>query len=188
MVMWNPLKTNCSCCSVTKLCSTLSNSVGCSRLGFPVLHYLPEFAQTHVHWVGDTIQPSNPLLPRSPPALNLSQWQGLFQWVGSSHQVVKLLELQHQSFQWISGLISFEIHWFDLLAVQGLSRIYSSTVVWKHQFFGIQPFLWSSSWLYLKSCIAWYVCMTVSTCKPPPTGTENCVPIWRPLLRNKAGS
>jgi len=71
--------------------------------GFPVLNYLPEFAQTHVHWVGDTIQPSYPLLPPSPLALNLSQHQGLFQWVGCLHQVAKVLELQlqYQSFQWI---------------------------------------------------------------------------------------
>ena len=67
---------------------------------FPVLHHFLEFA--HVHWVGDAIQPSHPLLPTSPPALNLSQRQGLFQWVSSSHQVAKVLELQlqHQSFRW----------------------------------------------------------------------------------------
>ena len=70
--------------------------------GFPVLHYFPEFVQTHVCWVGDTIQPSH-LLPASPPALSLSQHQGLFQWVGSLNQVAKVLELQfqHQHFQWI---------------------------------------------------------------------------------------
>ena len=74
-----------------------------STLGFPVLHYLQEFAQTHVYWVSDAIQPSHPLSSPSPPALNLSQHQGLFQWVSSSHQVIKVLELQlpHQSFQWI---------------------------------------------------------------------------------------
>ena len=74
-----------------------------SRPGFPVLHHIPEFAQTHVHWVGDTIQPFHPLLLHSPPALNPSQHQGLFKWVSSSHQVAKGLELQlqHQSFQWI---------------------------------------------------------------------------------------
>ena len=68
-----------------------------------VVHYLPEFTQIHVHWVGDVIQPSRPLLSPSPPASNLSQHQGLFQWVNSSHQVAKVLELQlqHQSFQWI---------------------------------------------------------------------------------------
>ena len=87
-------------------CSVVSNSLqpmDYSTPGFPVLHYLLEFAQTHVHWVSDAIQPAHPLLPPSPPAFNLSQHQGLFQWVSSSHQVAKLLELQlqHQSFQWI---------------------------------------------------------------------------------------
>ena len=63
----------------------------CSMPDFPVLHYLPEFAQTHVHWVGDAIQLSHPLSSPSAPAFNLSQHQGLFQCVGSSHQVAKVL-------------------------------------------------------------------------------------------------
>ena len=93
----------CCYCSVPKLCLTLCDPMDCSMPGFPVLHYLPEFAQTHVHWVSDAIQPSHPLLPPSPPPFNLSQHQGLFQWVSSLHQVAKVLELQlqHQSFQWI---------------------------------------------------------------------------------------
>ena len=80
----------------------LWDSMACSTLGLPVLHHLPEFAQVHVHCISDAIQPSHPLTPSS-PVLNLSQHQGLFQWVGSSHQVAKVLELQlqHQSFQWI---------------------------------------------------------------------------------------
>ena len=73
----------------------------CSRSSFPVHHQLPELAQTHVHQVGDTIQPSCSLSSPSPPALNLSQHQGLSQGVSSSHQVAKVLELQYQSFQWI---------------------------------------------------------------------------------------
>ena len=75
----------------------------CSTPGFPVHRQLPEFTQTHVHWVSDAIQPSHPLSFPSPPALNLSQHQGLFQWVSSSYQVAKVLEfqLQYQSFQWI---------------------------------------------------------------------------------------
>ena len=83
--------------------AALHDAVDCSTPGFPVLHHPPEFAQTHVHWVGDAIQPSHPLSSPSPPAFNLSQHQGLFQWVDSSHQVTKGLELrlQHQSFQWI---------------------------------------------------------------------------------------
>ena len=77
----------------------LCEPTDCSRPDFPVLHYLLEFAQTRILSVGDAIQPSHPLSPPSPPPLNLSQHQGLFQWVGSSHQVVKVLELQlqHQS-------------------------------------------------------------------------------------------
>ena len=73
----------------------------CSTPGFPLLHCLPDFAQTHVHWVDNAIHPSHPLSPPSPPALNLAQHQSLFQWVGSSHQMGKVLEFQHQSFQWI---------------------------------------------------------------------------------------
>ena len=74
----------------------------CSMPGFLVLHHLLEFAQIHVHWISDAIQPSHPHLSPSPPAFNLSQHQGLFQCVSSSHQVAKVLELhlQHQSFQW----------------------------------------------------------------------------------------
>ena len=107
--------------SVTKLCKTLCNPMDCSMPGFPVLQYLLEFAQTHVHWVSDAIQPSHPLLPPS-PALNPSQHQGIFQWVGSSCQMAKVLKLQHESFQWISGLISFRIDWFDLLAAPGILK------------------------------------------------------------------
>ena len=74
---------------VAQLCPTLCDPMGFNAPGFPVLHYLPEFVKTHVHGVGDAIQPSHPLLAYSPPALNLSQCQGLFQCVSSSHQVAK---------------------------------------------------------------------------------------------------
>ena len=92
----------CWLSSVAQLCSTLYDTMGCSTPGLPVHHQLPEFTQTHVHWVGDAIQQSHPLSTPSPPAFNISQHQGLFQWVSSSHQVAKELEfqLQHQSFQW----------------------------------------------------------------------------------------
>ena len=132
-------------------CPTLCTPVDCSQPGFPVLHYLPEFIQTLVHWVGDAIQPSHPLSPPSPPALNLSQHQGLFQWAGSLHQVAKVLQLQlqHQSFQhsgfWfplgLTGLIS--------LLSKGLSRAFSNATIWKHQFFDAQPYLWSNSHILL---------------------------------------
>ena len=89
--------------SVTQLCPTLCDPINCSMPGLPVHHLLPDFTQTHVHWVGDAMQPSHPLSSPSPPAFNLSQDQALFQWVSSSHQVAKILEFQpqHQSFQWI---------------------------------------------------------------------------------------
>ena len=88
--------------SVTQLCPTLCNPMDCSTPGLSVHHQLLEFTQAHVHWVGDAIQLSHPLSSPS-PAFNLSQHQGLFKWVSSSHQVAKVLEfkLQHQSFQWI---------------------------------------------------------------------------------------
>ena len=88
--------------SVVQLCPTLCNPMNRSMPGLPVHHQLPESTQTHVHWLGDTIQPSHPLSSPSPPALNLSQHQGLFRWVSSLHQGAKVLEfqLQHQSFQW----------------------------------------------------------------------------------------
>ena len=89
--------------SVAQSYPTLCNPMGCSMSGFPVHHQLPELTQTHVHRVGDAIQPPHPLLSPFPPAFNLSQHQGLFQWVRSSHHVTKVLDfqLQHQSFQWI---------------------------------------------------------------------------------------
>ena len=90
--------------SVAQSCPTLCNPMNRSTPGLPVHHKLPEFTQTHAHRVSDAIQPSHPLLSPSPPALNPSQHQGLFQWVNSSHEVAKVLEFQpqHQSFQWTS--------------------------------------------------------------------------------------
>ena len=107
--------------SVAQLCPTLCNPMNCSTPGLPVHHQLPEFTQTHVHWVGNAIQPSHPLSSPSPSSFNLSQHQGLFQWVSSSHQLTKVLEfqLQHQSYNEYSELISFRMDWLDLLAVQG---------------------------------------------------------------------
>ena len=100
-----------------------------------------ELAQTHVHWVGDAIQPSHPLSSPSPPAFDLSQHQGLFQWVSSSCQVAKVLEfqLQHQSFQWVLVLPMniqdwFPLGWTGLIFLQskGLSKVLSNTTVQKH--------------------------------------------------------
>ena len=118
--------------------------MNCSTAGLPVYHQLPEFIQTHVHRVGDAIQPSHPLPSPSLPALNLSHHQGPFQWVSSSHQVAKVLEfqLQHQSY---SGLISFRMDWLDLLTVEGtlksLIQNHSSKAsnLWHSAFFIVQP-------------------------------------------------
>ena len=112
--------------SVTQSCLTLCDPMDCSMPGFPVHHQLLELAQTHVHWVSDTTELSHPLSSPSPPALNLSQHQSLFQWVSSSHQVAKVLEfqLQHQSFP-------MNIKWVGLVALKrkrkdsGLSEIES---------------------------------------------------------------
>ena len=100
--LWKVSSCSC-CCSVANQCPTLCDPMDSSTLGFPVLHYLPELAQLHIHWVSDAIQPSHPLSPSSPPAFSLSQHQGLFQWAGSSCQVAQVLELQfqYQFFQWL---------------------------------------------------------------------------------------
>ena len=92
----------------------------CSTPGLPVHQQLPEITQTHVHWVGDAIQPSHPLSSPSPPTFNLSQHQGLFKWVNSSHQMAQVLEFSFSSglSNEYSGLISFRMDWLDLLAVQ----------------------------------------------------------------------
>ena len=95
--------------SVSQSCPTLSNPMDCSTPGLPVHHQLPELAQTHVHEIGDAIQPSHPLSSPSPPAFNLSQHQDLFQWVSSLNQVAKVLEfqLQHQySFSFSNNIVS----------------------------------------------------------------------------------
>ena len=80
--------------SVAQSCPTLCDPLNCSRPGLPVHHQLPEFTQTHAHWVGDAIQPSHPLSSPSPPTPNPSQNQGLFQWVNPPHEVAKILEFQ----------------------------------------------------------------------------------------------
>ena len=91
--------------SVTQSCPTLWDPMDLSTLGLPVHHHLPGFTQTHVHWVGDAIQPSHPPSSPFPLAFNLSQHQGLFKWVSSSHQVE--FQLQHQSFQWIFRTVKY---------------------------------------------------------------------------------
>ena len=125
-----------ACYSVTQSYLSLCFPVDCSTPGFPVFHNLPELAQTHVHWVGDAIQPSHPLSSPSPLSFNLSQHQGLFWWVGSLHQVTKVLELQHRFFQInIQGWFPLDLTGLISLQYKGLSRVFSSTTVQKHQFF-----------------------------------------------------
>ena len=128
-----------------------------SKPGIPVLHYLPEFAQTHVHWVRDTIQPSHPLLSTS-SAFNLSQHQGPLQWSspmsrvfasgGQSNGVSLLASVPPMNIRgWfplgLTGLIS--------LQSKGLSRVFSSTAIQKHQFFSTQLCLWSNFRIHWKN-------------------------------------
>ena len=137
--------------SVTKSCLTLCHPMNCSMPGLPVHHQLPEFTQTHVHRVGDAIQPSHPLSSPSSPAPNPSQHQGLFQWVNSSHEVAK---------NGVSALASFlpkntqdwsPLEWTGWISLQskGLSRAFSNTTAQKHQFFGTQLSSQSNSHPYM---------------------------------------
>ena len=122
--------------SVAQSCSTLCDPMDCSTAGCPVHHQLPDLAQTHVHKVNDAIQLSYPLLSPFPPNFSLSQHQGLFQRVSSSHQVAKYWSLSFSispSNKYL-GLISFRIS----LQSKGLSRVFSNTTVQKHQFFSTQ--------------------------------------------------
>ena len=154
---------NIVCCSsVAQPCPTLCKPMDCSTPGFPVLHYLPELAHIHVSWINDAIQSSHPLLSPPPPAFNFPQHQGLFQWVSSSHQMAKVLELQHQSFQWIFRIDFLYSDWFDLSAVKGtfknILQDYSlkATVLWCSAFFMVQllhPYMATGKpqlWLYIK--------------------------------------
>ena len=129
------------CCSVAQACPTLWDPMDCSMPCFPVFHYLLEFAQTHVHWVGDAIQPSLPLLPTSPPALNLSSISVfLFQWVSSLHQVAKVAELLASASVFpmnIQGWFPLGLTGLMSLLSKGLSRVFCSTTGWKHQFFSL---------------------------------------------------
>ena len=143
---------------------SLSGPMDCSTPGLPVHRQLPELAQTHVYWVNDAIQPSYPGSSPSPPALNLSQHQGLFQWVSSSHQVAKVLELEHRSFQW-KFRIDFLWDWlvwspcsprdsqesslttqFKCISSLMLSFLYGPTLTsthdyWRHHSFGFSDYI-----------------------------------------------
>ena len=135
---------NICCCSIAKLCPTLRDPVDCSTPGFLVPHHLPEFAQVHVLWISNAIQPSHPLSPPSPHALSLSQHQGLLPvswlftsgsqsigaWASTSATVLPMIIQDWFPLRWTG--------WISLLS-KGLSRVFSNTTVQKHQFFGTQP-------------------------------------------------
>ena len=134
-------------CSVAKFCPTLCNLMNCSMPGFSVFHYLPEFAQTHVHWASDAMQPSHPLSSPSPPAFNLSQHQGLFfasggQSIGVSASA-SILPMNIQDW--------FPLGWTGCISLQskGLSRVFSNTTVQKHQFLGAHLSLWSNFHIHI---------------------------------------
>ena len=136
--------------SVAQSCPTLCDPMNRSLPGLPVHYQLLEFTQTHVHRVGDAIQPSHPLSSSFPPAPDPSQHQSLFQRVHSSMRWPKYWSF---SFSIIPskehpGLVSFRMDWLDLLAVQGLSRVFSNTTVQMHLFFGVQLSSQSSSHIH----------------------------------------
>ena len=139
------------CCSVTQSCLTLCDPMDCSMPGFPVLHYVPELAQSHVHWVSNTIPPSCPLSP-FPPAFYLSQHQGPFQWVGSSPQVAKILEiqLQHQSFQWIFK-VDFLHEWLVYFTLDFSLTHHRSRAYWITHFIGNVKDVYHPSLLSMKA-------------------------------------
>ena len=132
--------------SVAQSCPTLCHPMNHSTPGLPVHQQIPEFTQTHVHRVGDAIQPSHPLSSPSPPAPNPSQHQSLFQWVNSSHEQPKYWSFSFSinPSKEIPGLISFRMDWLDLLAVQGtpksLLQHHSSkaSILWHSAFFTVQ--------------------------------------------------
>ena len=105
--------------SVTQSCLTLCDPMNHSTRRLPVPQQLLELTQTHIHWIGDAIQPSHPLSSPSPPALNVFQHRGHFKWVSSSHEVAKVFSFSISLTSEHPGLISFRMHWLDLLADQG---------------------------------------------------------------------
>ena len=131
--------------SVTQSCPTLCDPMNHSTTGLPVHHQLPEFTQTHVHWVSDAIQPSHPLSSPSPPAFNLPSIR-----VFSNKSVLCIRWPKYWSFSIspsnkYSGLISFRMDWWISLQSKGLTRVFSNTTVQKHQFFSTQLSLQSNS-------------------------------------------
>ena len=136
-----PIQQRESVMHISQLSSVAQSSLSLqSRPGFPVHHQLPEPAQTHVHWVSEAMQPSHPLSSPSPLIFSLSQDYGLSQWVSSSHQVAKVSELQLHRVLPVNIEDWFPLGWSGVIFLQSkrLSRVFSSTTVQKHQFFGTQ--------------------------------------------------
>ena len=136
--------------SVTQSCPTLCDPMNRSTPGLPVHHQLLEITQTHVHWVSDAIQPSHPLSCPSPPALNLSQHQGLFKWVSSLHQGQSIGVSVSTSVLPVNTQDWSLLGWTGWISLQskGLSRVFSNTTVEKHQFFDAQLSSQSNSHLH----------------------------------------
>ena len=130
--------------SVTQSCPTLCSPMDRSTPGLPVHHQLPEFTQTHAHWVGDAIQPSHSLSSPSLPTFNLSQHQGLFKWESSSLPGGQSIGVSASTSVLPMNIQDWSpLGWTGWIALQskGLSRVFSNTAVQKHQFFGAQPFV-----------------------------------------------
>ena len=169
----------------------------CSTPGFPVLHHLPEFAQTHVHRVSDAIQPSHPLSPASLPALNLPSIRVFF-----NESALHIRWPKYWSFS-ISPSDDYQC-WFPLgltglisLQSKGLSRVFSSTTIRKHLSFGTRPSLWSNShihtwllekpwlWLYKPSSAKWCLCFLICCLALLPRSKRLLIwgePAWNPTL------
>ena len=124
--------------SVSQSRLILCYPMDCGTPGLPVHHELPELTQTHVHWGGNAIQPSHPLSSLSPPTLSLSQHQSLFHWAGSLNHIAKVLASASVLLMNIQDW--FPLRLTDLISLQskGLSRVFSNTIVQKHQFFSAQ--------------------------------------------------
>ena len=174
----------------------------CSTLAFFVLHNLPEFPQTHVHWINDAIQSTHPLWPSS-PAFNLSPNQGLYQWIGSSHPVAKHWSLSssiNPSDEYL-GLISFRIDWFELLAVQGdshqsspvlqlesinssaLSLLYGSTLTFIHDYGKNYSFDYMD---FVGKCLCFLICC-LGLSMENEMATHSSVLAWRIPWTEKPG-
>ena len=159
-IYYNPLTYQFS--SVAQSCPTLCSPMDCSMPGFPVLHHLPELAQTHIQWVGDAIQPSNTLLSPSPPVFNLSQHQGICQRVGFFASGGQSIEASSAS----ASVLPMNIQGWYTLGLTGLisllskefSKVFSSTTVQKHQFLSVRK--WPLTWFSCESCtLGFVVCL-----------------------------